>query len=676
MKKLIFALSVILMTGCNATAAVQNETLAKSLYAIDQGDNEKAMKYLDELLAESPRNADALYLRAQVNYKEDENSKAIADCTAAIKFHKKRNKYPLSDIYFMRGVIYEYVKENDSALADYNAALKLKKNDVSLLENRAGLYFQMGNYAASDSDFNAVLKIEPANVFAMVGLARNLINQDKHNEAIEILNRTINIEPEYSAPYKFLARAYDAIGDSRKAIDNVILLLTYDDDLQNMYFIREFSPKAYKYTILKLSAAIKEHEDNGMWLYARAMVHQQRKDYRSAISDFQTLNTRFGDSDMIMNHIGYCYSEQEDHTNAIKYYTKAIELDPSDANYYLYRGEAKRKTGHLQAAVEDYTKTIELDPMNSFGYAQRGWAKEMLDDYKGALEDHDMAIEIQDDYAYSYLYRARVYQLLGRDADAHNDFEKIIALDTIPDSNSCRAYALIELGQSEEAVEWAKQVVDKDRDEAGNYYDLACVYARLGRKTEAIDALREAFEHGYRSFGHVIQDDDMDNIRQMPEFEALIHEYKSKPISFEDQEDVSAPETEPMQSCEISMKKRNAGTYEVPCTINDLPLSFIFDTGASTVTISSLEASFMLKNNYLNKSDVLSKEHYLTASGSIEVGTRIRLKNVKIGDFSLDNIEATVVDSQNAPLLLGQSVLNRFGKVDIDYENMIITLER
>ena len=49
------------------------------------------------------------------------------------------------------------------------------------------------------------------------------------------------------------------------------------------------------------------------------------------------------------------------------------------------------------------------------------------------------------------------------------------------------------------------------------------------------------------------------------------------------------------------------GVTKVDCTINELPLSFIFDTGASDVTISQVEANFMYKNGYLSNKDVMVK---------------------------------------------------------------------
>jgi aspartyl protease family protein len=38
--------------------------------------------------------------------------------------------------------------------------------------------------------------------------------------------------------------------------------------------------------------------------------------------------------------------------------------------------------------------------------------------------------------------------------------------------------------------------------------------------------------------------------------------------------------------------QKDGGVYKVPCTVNGLKLEFIFDTGASVVSISLTEAIF------------------------------------------------------------------------------------
>lgn len=120
---------------------------------------------------------------------------------------------------------------------------------------------------------------------------------------------------------------------------------------------------------------------------------------------------------------------------------------------------------------------------------------------------------------------------------------------------------------------------------------------------------------------------------------------------------------------EIAFTRQTSGTFEVPCQINGLPLQMIFDTGASDVTISSVEANFMLKNHYLSNKDIRGKCYYQIATGELNTGTVIILREIMIGDVKLKNVEASVVNNQQASLLFGQSAMERFGSITIDNEN-------
>jgi clan AA aspartic protease (TIGR02281 family) len=118
----------------------------------------------------------------------------------------------------------------------------------------------------------------------------------------------------------------------------------------------------------------------------------------------------------------------------------------------------------------------------------------------------------------------------------------------------------------------------------------------------------------------------------------------------------------------VEMEKEN-GVYKIPCKINGLPLKFIFDTGASNVSISLTEALFMLKNGYLKETDIKGKVYYSIANGEIAEGTTINLQKIEVGKQVLYNVEASVVHTSQAPLLFGQSAMERFGKFTLDYSN-------
>ena len=82
----------------------------------------------------------------------------------------------------------------------------------------------------------------------------------------------------------------------------------------------------------------------------------------------------------------------------------------------------------------------------------------------------------------------------------------------------------------------------------------------------------------------------------------------------------------------------------------------------------------MMKNGYLKSSDVIGKQNYMMANGEINAGTVINLRNVNFGGLDLNNIRASVVHNQIAPLLLGQSILGRLGNIEIDNTRRVLRI--
>jgi aspartyl protease family protein len=118
------------------------------------------------------------------------------------------------------------------------------------------------------------------------------------------------------------------------------------------------------------------------------------------------------------------------------------------------------------------------------------------------------------------------------------------------------------------------------------------------------------------------------------------------------------------------------GVYEIPITINGvLKLNFIFDAGASDVSISSDVALTLIRTGTVKNEDFIGTETYKFADGSTAKSKVFIIKEIQVGDRKVFNIKASISNSLTAPLLLGQSVLNKFGKVIIDYKNEMIIFE-
>lgn len=124
----------------------------------------------------------------------------------------------------------------------------------------------------------------------------------------------------------------------------------------------------------------------------------------------------------------------------------------------------------------------------------------------------------------------------------------------------------------------------------------------------------------------------------------------------------------------VKMSEEN-GTYKIPVEINGSNMNFIFDTGASIISMSETEAMFLYKQGTLKEEDFVGNVNFQDATGAISEGTIIKLKTVKIGNKILKNVEASIVHNSEAPLLFGQSALAKFGKVSIDYHKNEIIFE-
>jgi clan AA aspartic protease (TIGR02281 family) len=120
--------------------------------------------------------------------------------------------------------------------------------------------------------------------------------------------------------------------------------------------------------------------------------------------------------------------------------------------------------------------------------------------------------------------------------------------------------------------------------------------------------------------------------------------------------------------------QKEGGVFTIPCTVNGLKLKFIFDTGASDVSISLTEALFMLKNGYLTANEIYGSSYSQIANGDITENTKILLKKIEFAGFTLYNVTATVIHSTTAPLLFGQSAMAKLGKFQIDPNNGTLTV--
>ena len=189
-------------------------------------------------------------------------------------------------------------------------------------------------------------------------------------------------------------------------------------------------------------------------------------------------------------------ASSEGHTQeAVKEYSKAIELDPSFASAYHNRGILYNKLGEQQKALDDYNKAIELDPSYAFAYNGRGNVYRGFGERQKALNDYNKAIELDPSFAYAYNGRGNVYSDLGEQQKALDDYNKAIELDSsYAHAYNGRGNVYSDLGEQQKALEDYNKAIELDPIHKFAYRNRGLLYSKLGNLEAAVKDYTQAIQ--------------------------------------------------------------------------------------------------------------------------------------------------------------------------------------
>lgn len=669
-----FILSILVL--CSSVMLADNikrpdsYNYSRGVEAINNNNAEETLDYLNKEINEHPDNGYAFAWIALVRNYNEEFGRALTAANVAVKKIPSKDKEYKAFAYGTRAQVYLNLEDTIQALKDYSQAINIVPDDDRFYNQRAQVYYEQGKYDLADKDYLKMISLKEGDVMGYMGIGRNANAQKRYEDAIKQFDYVVKLEPNYSSAYSFRAESYIGLKKYNEAIDDVISALGIDRDRKAFYELQELADSAFEQTVAKLKVQKIKEPNEQSWDYDLGIVYERAAKYNKAIAYYKESLEK--ESNIITaSRISSCYDDLGDYDKALEYCNQAIALDSVKTNYLYEKANILDNAGRTQEAIKTMSDYIANTPDEPAGYYQRGWFKDHSGDIEGALEDYTMAITLQPNVAYAYLNRGVLYRLKGENAKAESDFKQVVCLDSIPEEAECSFYAYYYLGQKDKAIEILNTILDKDKK--GNCYDAACLYSVMGEKEKALSYLRQSLEDGYRRFAHIKRDRDLNNIRNTEEFKVLMKEYEEKHL-----QEIAADADGDDSAYELKVEEipftQKSGVCKVKCAINGLPLHFIFDTGATDVSISSVEATFMAKNDFLSSSDIIGKQNYQTADGNITEGTVINLKDVKLGSLHLNNIKASVVRNQAAPLLLGQSVLSKLGKIEIDNTKKVLRI--
>jgi len=189
---------------------------------------------------------------------------------------------------------------------------------------------------------------------------------------------------------------------------------------------------------------------------------------------------------------GALQSMRGEYEQAIKTLSKALELDPQDADAYMHRGIAFLESGQTEKALQDFEESLRLRPHALCYYNQAlAWMGKGED--ARAFADLDEAIRLAPQDAENYILQAILYSKQGDQERAIESAERAIELGH-PSGWKSKAIFLEKAGRQAEALGSWDKALEQEPDNALALCRRGLLLLRQGRRLEAQRDLERAWK--------------------------------------------------------------------------------------------------------------------------------------------------------------------------------------
>ena len=182
---------------------------------------------------------------------------------------------------------------------------------------------------------------------------------------------------------------------------------------------------------------------------------------------------------------GIIRQEKQEYDSAILYFSRAIQMDPSQAGYFFQRGMAYLESGQFPKAQEDFMQTLSLDPncQKARISMQHLKAYQSVDRYTRLMQTAESDS--------LYLHRGKAYLELGRYEKAYRHFEQTRLLN--PENKEAWYYIGYiknnHMKLPREAVKYFNQAIAIDTGYVDAYRERAEAFLNMGAKDRAMQDL-------------------------------------------------------------------------------------------------------------------------------------------------------------------------------------------
>ena len=274
------------------------------------------------------------------------------------------------EILLLQSEVFILDEKYDAALKLLDYVEKLNPLDEEISLQKASIASKNGDHASSIKYLNKALELseDTLEIWNLLGMEHLLA--EEFEEASYFFKNCITDNPQdYSALYNLLY-CFDHLNKTEEAIQILNEVLEIDPYSEvawhqlGLVLLKKKQPKealsAFDFAIISDDTFTGAYIEKGKLLEGLGRINEAIENYEIA------LNTN-DPSAFVFQSIGRCHEALGNHELAVKFYLKAIHLEPSNENswislidFFITQDQFKKAKGYFKRALEVNSESVEL----------------------------------------------------------------------------------------------------------------------------------------------------------------------------------------------------------------------------------------------------------------------------------------------------------------------------